>query len=86
MNKAPGKEGFFWGRWHTPAPGTADGGECCNPTIWEVHCVFRNHWRINHDDEFRVSVPGVEKSQPINGFEWGPEVPQYVPPQVAVRP
>ena len=74
MASQPAKDGMFWGRWHTPCPGTADDGECCSGTEWEVHHVFRNHYRHDEDDRWRVMVPGVEQTQPIDAFEWGEEV------------
>lgn len=40
MHTIPDKPGFYWGCWHTPAPGTADNGEMCTGTDWEVHNVF----------------------------------------------
>lgn len=74
MTDAPNKDGFFWGRWHTPAPGTDDDGEGCGGKEWEVHHVFRNHYGDEEDDRWRVMVPGVAKSQPLSAFEWGEEV------------
>ncbi|RWR14234.1 hypothetical protein [Paenirhodobacter populi] len=70
MTDQPKKSGFYWGRWHTPARGTADGGEMCTGTAWEVHEV----WLAGFDEGLKVFVPGVEKSQPLDAFEWGEEV------------
>lgn len=69
----PQKEGFYWGRWHTPAPGTADGGECCSGegAEWEVHRVVCTRVRPL---ELMAFVLGVEKLQPLNCFEWGVRV------------
>jgi hypothetical protein len=39
-----------------------------------VHLVFRNHYRVDEDDQFRVMVPGVGQTQPLSAFEWGEEV------------
>ena len=74
----PDKEGSFWGRWHTPEAGTQDCGECCNGNVWEIHAVFDNNG-FDGEDRFRVLVPGVERSQPLDAFEWGEEVerPDY---------
>lgn len=74
LDTLPAHEGFFWGRWHTPAPGTADDGDCCGGTEWEVHHVVRNHHRDDDDERLMVMVPGVEKWQPLDAFEWGAEV------------
>lgn len=77
MDMTPNKEGFFWGRWHTPAAGTAE--DCCCGTIWEVHEV----WCADlHGESLLVSVPGVETSQPLDAFEWGEEV---IRPPYALR-
>jgi len=73
--KAPG---FYWGRWHTPAPGTDDNGEGCAGDEWEVHEV----WSVSLQSEplhLSVFVPGVSTSQPLSAFEWGPHVPQFKP-------
>jgi len=72
-NPAPEEPGHYWGRWHSPAPGTVDDGECCDGEEWEVHQVFVNSVEPG-PDRLRVFVPGVEESQPLDGFEWGPEV------------
>lgn len=63
--------GHYWGRWHTPAPDTADDGEMCTGIGWEVHQVFENTLDQDDPDHLRVYVPGVEKSQALNAFEWG---------------
>ena len=72
----PTKPGFYWGRWHTPAPGTADDGEMCSGAEWEVHSVFHDGFG-GPDDELLAFVPGVEKSQPLDAFEWGAEVVRH---------
>lgn len=74
MGNDPTREGFFWGRWHTPCPGTADAGEPCGGQEWEVHHVFENEMNPQSPNFLRVFVPGVEKSQPLDAFEWGAEV------------
>jgi len=68
----PRTPGFFWGRWHTPAPGTADDGECCDPREWAVHQVVEVS--LGRDD-LMAFVHGVETLQPLDAFEWGAEVP-----------
>lgn len=70
----PTKEGFYWGRWHTACPGTADEGDCCMGTEWEVHHVVTNDFDPDAPDHLMVMVPGVAKWQPLDAFEWGPEV------------
>ncbi len=72
MGNTPTREGFFWGRWHTPAPGTTGGDDATPGTIWEVHSV----WFVDHSMPLLVFVPGFEKPQPMDAFEWGEEVPR----------
>lgn len=72
IHKQPDRIGHYWGRWHTPAPGTADSGYMCDGDTWEVHQVWM-------DDELKVFVPGVSKPQYVDGFEWGPRVAQFFP-------
>lgn len=72
--RSPEREGFFWARWHTPAPGTADNGECCNPDEWQVCQVFENCLDEASPEHLMVFVPGVERAQPLDAFEWGQEV------------
>lgn len=74
MSTVPQHPGFYWGRWHTPAPGTADNGEMCTGADWEVHSVFYAGLGYVNDFELLVFVPGVEKTQPLDAFEWGEEV------------
>lgn len=75
----PTDEGCYWARWHTPAPGTADEGEPCCGISWDVVLVFVNQIDRDNPDHLRVMVLGVEKSQPLDAFEWGEEVkaPDY---------
>lgn len=70
----PTKEGFFWGRWHTPCAGTRDIGECCPGAEWEVHHVVVNTIDPSDDEHLMAMVPGVEKWQPLDAFEWGEEI------------
>lgn len=72
----PNDTGFFWGRWHSAAPGTADKGDMCSGTDWEVHMVFENAFDKSDPDYLLALVPGVEKAQPLSAFEWGPRVVQ----------
>lgn len=74
----PSKPGAYWGRWHTPSPLTADNGEMCSGNLWEVHQVFKDGTGTD-PDELLAFVPGIEASQSINAFEWGPKVPEFQP-------
>lgn len=81
MTGIPDKEGFFWGRWHTPAPGTADDGEMCDGAEGAGHFVW-DGWSAA--EPFAVFVPGVAKAQPLDAFDWGEEVPR--PAYAEVQP
>ena len=67
----PAREGHFWAKQHTADPRTADYGKegFCLSDSWEVVQVFDNA-----ENDWRAHVPGVEQSQPVEFFEWGPEV------------
>ncbi len=66
--------GHYWGRWHTPAPGTADNGEGCSGDEWEVHQVFENCLDTKDPEYLMAFVPGVSEPQPLENFEWGERV------------
>ena len=70
----PTEPGTYWGRWHTPAPDTRDGKDACPGDSWEVHRVFIHAVDPDDPEQLRAFVPGVEESQPLDGFEWGPRV------------
>lgn len=72
--RVPLAPGHYWGRWHTPAPGTDDNGEGCSGDEWEVHQVFENCLDVNDPEYLMVFVPGVSVSQPLSAFEWGKRV------------
>ncbi len=73
----PTKKGIFWGSWHTPAPGTADDGEGCGGKEWQAHRVVENRLDQDLPDCLVAMVPGVEKWQPLDAFEWGGEIIRY---------
>lgn len=77
MSAVPQHPGFYWGRWHTPENGADHGfdqdGEICTGLDWEVHMVACD--RTDCTGKRLVAfVPGVEKTQPLEAFEWGEEV------------
>lgn len=71
----PTKEGHYWAKLLTPQemPVTEDWVS----VDYEVVQVFDN----NRDGEnrFGAFVPGIEPSQPLNAFKWGPRIPDYKP-------
>lgn len=44
-----------------------------NSVNWEVVQVFDNNGEGEY--AFMVSVPGIERGQPLDAFVWGPSVP-----------
>lgn len=75
----PTIEGFYWGKWRSAAPGTADNGEPCrgDDAEWEVVEVFENGG--DGDEYFMANVPGVEKAQGLHRFEWS-DTGRLIPP------
>lgn len=76
----PTKPGFYWARWHTKAPGTADMLENPSGTL-EVVDVFVNCVDPDDDEYLRVHVPGVGRGQPVENFTWIAEVPALESPK-----
>lgn len=72
--KTPTKSGFYWAKWRICADGTADEEMFQPEDRWCPVEVYVNTSDPTDDDFFRVFVLGVEKSQPIDGFVWGPRV------------
>lgn len=65
------REGFWWAKWIKADPGTADDGEGCSGDKWEPVEVVANVVLPESQDDWRVAVLGVEKSQSVENFEWG---------------
>lgn len=73
----PEREGFWWGRWMRPAPGTADiDADTWPQGEWEVMHVVVNCVDPKSDEHLMVMVPGVQKWQALDAFNWGPKVYQ----------
>lgn len=70
------QEGYWWARWHTPDPATEDDGDGCFGDVWEPVQVFLNSIDPDSDESWRVFVPGVQRSQPLDAFEWGDPIPK----------
>lgn len=69
----PNAEGHYWGKFVHKMPN----GEDWVSVDWEVVQVFDNGGE--DCDMLRVAVPGIEPSQPIDAFTWGPRVPDFQP-------
>ena len=59
----PNREGHYWAKLVRPTD-----PDLCS-TNWEVVQVFDNN-----GGEFRAFSPGVEGSQSLDAFQWGPRV------------
>ena len=79
MNDIPTREGFYWARWLKAAPGTVDEaelGDMSEHALWEVVDVFLNGGNADDPEYLLVHVPGVQKAQPRENFEWGNRIPK----------
>lgn len=70
----PDHEGFFWAKQIAVTPGTADEQDFEPSDRWEVVEVYDNGGEAGGPDERRVFVLGVERTQCLINFIWGPEV------------
>jgi len=70
--KLPRNPGFYWAKWRIADEGTRDGDEATPSDKWEVVEVFMNSTEPTDDEYMRVSIPGVDRSQHITNFVWGP--------------
>jgi hypothetical protein len=71
----PSSPGFYWARQIAVDPGTRDEDEFEPLARFEPVDVFENHYDENAPDRLRVLVPGIEKSQSLDNFEWGAPIP-----------
>jgi hypothetical protein len=69
--KCPDREGFFWAKWISCAPGTADEQDWTPSNSWEVVEVWDNGGEPGSGEEFMVFVGGVQRSQRQSDFLWG---------------
>lgn len=65
----PAGEGHFWAKLKLA---DEPEGEDWNSTGWEVVQVFDNNGE--GEEAFMVAVPGVQRSQRLDAFVWGPAV------------
>lgn len=68
----PTMPGFFWAKLMSPKD--VPEGEDFESVDWEVVEVFINCIDPDDDEHLRASVNGIERSQPIDAFLWGPQV------------
>ena len=75
----PDREGYYWAKLKL-----ADNPDD-NSVGWEVVQVFDNYLRpftkaqIATGEAMLASLPGLEKSQPIDAFVWGPRIEDFKP-------
>ncbi len=79
--RLPREPGFYWAKWRIPEDGTADEEHFVTVDVWEVVEV---HAALGETDEdYRVSVAGVVRTQSVENFVWAqPCVPIKSPPDV----
>lgn len=70
----PTRPGFYWAKWKIADEGTRDGDELTPNDRWEPVEVAVNSGSPDDPDYLRVDVPGVERSQSLGNFFWGPEL------------
>ncbi len=74
----PQAVGYYWAKWCIPEDGTAD----------EEHFVRTNKWEVvevhaclgETSEDFRASVPGVERTQSIENFIWAKPIKPIAAP------
>lgn len=71
---SPKAEGFYWAIWTSCAPGTADEDAWCCSGEWEPVEVWVNGFEADDPEYFMVFVGGVQQSQLISNFKWGPQI------------
>jgi hypothetical protein len=71
MAELPTKAGFYWAKWKIAADGTRDIEDFQASDRWEVVEVVVNHIDRDNPEHLLVSVSGVERGQPLDGFFWG---------------
>ena len=70
----PTAPGFYWAKWKIASEGTRDGDQLTPNDRWEPVEVAVNSGSPEDQDRLRVDVPGVERSQSLSNFFWGPEL------------
>lgn len=67
--KMPSSVGWYWAKWKIADDGTRDGDENATGAVWECVEVYEPN---NNDGLLRVFVAGVERTQSLENFFWGP--------------
>lgn len=67
----PEQPGTYWAKWKIAEDGTREGNELMPSSQWEAVQVLENGGD-DPSDFLRVLVPGVQKSQSLENFMWGP--------------
>lgn len=77
----PDGPGFYWAKLVRASPGTRDAEDALS-VEFEVVDVFVNDFDPASNEHLRVFVPGVERSQSLDNFEWlaGPLTPPAAGP------
>lgn len=78
----PKHPGYYWAKWKIASPGTLEASEQTPSNFWEIVQVWENCSDPNSDEQFGVSVPGVQVAQWPDQFFWGPKVAEYDPRSV----
>lgn len=75
----PTDPGTYWAKWRIASEGTRNGDELTPSDKWEAVQVHVNdtHGKVGEPEYFYVSVPGVEQTQWLDQFVWGPMIPQF---------
>ena len=70
----PTRAGHYWAQQIAVSPGTADEAAFEPRSEWEVVWVYENSQERADPDYLRVFVLGVERTQCLKNFNWGPPV------------
>lgn len=68
----PHRSGYYWAKWQAAAPDTREAQHLTPSRDWEVVWVFENGSEAADSEYLRVLVVGVEQSQKLDDFQWGP--------------
>lgn len=74
----PQADGYYWAKWCIPEEGTADEDNFIRTDKWEV--VEVSSVLVDVNEDFRVFVPGVERSQSLENFIWAKPIKPIAAP------
>ena len=69
---SPARAGFYWAKWLIAERETRHAQMLTPSADWEIVWVFENSTDQQQEEFLRVLVIGVEASQSVRNFEWGP--------------